>query len=79
MKKIYRGCEIYSKKEKCLGGWSMTYWGALDKDGYEIACDFTEGPVSDGILYAKGRVDEFIDEYAGDWEKHSDRDMQTMF
>lgn len=73
MKKIYRDCQIESKRDKCLGGWSMTYFSAYDKDGYEICCDFTEGPVKDGIDTAKLLVDEFIDEYQQNVEKHSDR------
>jgi hypothetical protein len=74
MKKTYRGCEIYSNREKCLGGWSQVYWGAFDlKDGYQISCDHTEGPVKDGVLYAKTSVDEYLDEYKSDQDKHSDR------
>lgn len=69
MKKTYRDCQIESKREKCLGGWSMTYYSAYTKDGYEICCDFTEGPVSDGISYCKHFVDLLMDECGGSVDK----------
>lgn len=73
MKKAYRGCEVISKRSDCLGGWSQVYYSAYTQDGYEICCDFTEASVREGMSYAKFSVDEFMDEYDGDWEKHSER------
>lgn len=72
MKKLYRGVEIESKREKCLGGWSEVYWSAYDKEGYEIACGFGGGTVRECFDDMKAKVDEYLDKFGGDWEKHSD-------
>jgi hypothetical protein len=74
MKANYRGFEIESKKEKCLGGWSEVYWSAYRiSDGYELACGFGDGTVREMFSCMKTIVDRFIDEYeenVEEYEKH---------
>lgn len=73
MKQIYRNCEINVYSENCLGGWPLTYYSAFTKNGYEICCDFTEGPIRDAEHYVRCAVDEFIDEYHSNVDLHMDR------
>lgn len=66
MKVSYKGYEIEVKRERCLGGWDMTYYTIYrESDGYECVCDFSEGEdsVRDWIKWMKERVD---DELASD-------------
>jgi hypothetical protein len=71
MKTIYRNCIVESKRETSLDGSDYVYYSAYTNDGYEICCDFTESNVREGLTYAKFQVDEFLDLYDGDEEKHS--------
>jgi hypothetical protein len=71
MKKIYRNCEIESKREKCLGGWNEVYWSAYNvDDGYEIACGFGGGTVRECFADMKLIVDEFHDVYNGNSDEY---------
>lgn len=72
MKAVYRGCDIESKREKCLGGWSEVYWSAYrQSDGYGISDGFGGGTVRECFTGLKEAVDDFLDNYGGDSEKHS--------
>ena len=71
MKGTYRECDIRSERDLSLGGWSKVYWSAFTKDGYEIDSGFGGGTVREMYGVMKMRVDEFLDEYGGDDEKHS--------
>ena len=72
MESTYRGCKISSKREKALGGWSDVYWHAYSADGYCIDEGFGGGTVKEMYDCMKGKVDEFLDDFNGDSEKHSD-------
>jgi hypothetical protein len=73
MKGIYRGVEIEAKRELCLGGWDQVYWSAYRKsDGYGIADGFGGGTVRECYAGLKIHVDEFLDEYGGDADKHGE-------
>lgn len=72
MKAVYRGCAIDSHREKSLGGWSEVYWSAFSADGYEINSGFGGGNVREMFSAMKSAVNEFLDEFGGDWKRHSD-------
>lgn len=42
MKALYRGFEIDVHKEKCLGGWQMTYYSVFTADGFEVTSGCSE-------------------------------------
>jgi hypothetical protein len=73
MKAIYKGCEVEAHREKSLGGWSEVYWSAItQKEGYEINSGFGGGTVREMFSCMKQEVDDFIEQFGGDTEKHSD-------
>lgn len=45
-----------SVEESC-GGWEQTYYHVYAPDGEEIECDFTSGPLEDGIFYCKAVIE----------------------
>ena len=60
---MYRGHEIIAKKEKCLGGWTMTYYSVVRKsDGWELTSGCTEATdrVTTIIKGLKSRIDGYI-------------------
>jgi hypothetical protein len=71
MKAKYRGFDIESKKEMCLGGWGEVYWSAYRiSDGYELACGFGDGTVREMYTVMKILVNRFIDEYKENIEEY---------
>lgn len=70
MKVMYKGCEIEVTKEKCLGGWRMTYYSVFD-DGFEVTSGFSESndTVREWIKDMKEVVDDYRahpEDYEGD-------------
>jgi len=72
MKTTYRSCTIDSHREKALGGWSEVYWSAFASDGYEITSGFGGGTVREMFSAMKESVNEFLDQFHGSAEKHSE-------
>ena len=63
MKSTYKGFELEAKREKCLGGWNMTYFTATRlSDGYELISAFSEGrdSLSTYIEDMKSSVDDYL-------------------
>lgn len=71
MKAKYRGCEIDSHRDRSMGGWSEVYWSAFSGSGYEITSGFGGGTVREMFSAMKESVDEFLDKFKGDPDKHS--------
>jgi len=56
----YRGYTIEVSREKCLGGWEMTYYSIFrDSDGFECVSNFSEGcdTIEEWIDILKERID----------------------
>ncbi len=74
MKAKYKGYEIEVKREKCMGGWFMTYYTIYRiSDGYEAVCDFTEdeSPVREQMQWMKDRIDEEL-KSDNPWDENDD-------
>lgn len=71
MNATYRGCKIDSHRDQALGGWSEVYWSAFSPDGYEITSGFGGGTVREMFDSMKAQVDEFVDDFCSNSERHS--------
>lgn len=47
-----------ARVEESCAGWEQTYYRAETPDGEEFCCDFTSGPLEDGIEACKVAIED---------------------